>query len=143
MIIKVEIDGQTYAVVIQDIHARPIIAEVDGQTLRVWPEEENGPASTVPGAAIQTVPVRQTLIKKNQPPAASSSLDLTAPLPGVIITIDVKPGDTVKTGQTLCTLEAMKMKNAIRSNRDGVIAQVHIATGDQVKHNQPLFTFQA
>ncbi|MFZ3151728.1 MAG: biotin/lipoyl-containing protein [Anaerolineaceae bacterium] len=143
MIIKVEIDGQTYAVAIQDIHARPVIAEVDGQTFQVWPEEENSPANTAPGATIQTAPVKQAPIKNTQPPAASSSLDLTAPLPGVIVMIDVKAGDTVKTGQTLCTLEAMKMKNAIRSNRDGVIAQVHISTGDQVKHNQPLFTFQA
>jgi len=37
----------------------------------------------------------------------------------------------------------MKMKNTIRSDRDGVIAQVNVNAGDLVKHNQPLFTFKA
>jgi biotin carboxyl carrier protein len=61
----------------------------------------------------------------------------------VIVSIDVQPGETVKSGQQVCTLEAMKMKNTIRSDRDGVIAQVNVNVGDLVKHNQPLFTFQA
>ena len=61
----------------------------------------------------------------------------------MIVSIDVQAGQTVKSGQQVCTLEAMKMKNAIRSDRDGVIAQVNVNAGDLVKHNQPMFTFQA
>ncbi|MFZ3071242.1 MAG: biotin/lipoyl-containing protein [Anaerolineaceae bacterium] len=143
MIIKVEIEGQTYSVAIQDIHARPVITEVDGQTFEVWPEEEGSAASPTEVLPNPSKPVVGVAPKLSATPATSSSLDLTAPLPGVIISIDVKPGDQVKSGQTLCTLEAMKMKNAICSSRDGIIAQVHISTGDLVKHNQPLFTFQA
>jgi len=55
--------------------------------------------------------------------------------------VAVKPGDAIKAGQELLTLEAMKMKNAIRSNRDGVIASVLVAVGDHVKHGQPLVEF--
>ena len=78
-------------------------------------------------------------------PAASvgSGLTLNAPLPGVIVSIDVLAGQSVKSGEQVCTLEAMKMKNIIRSDRDGVIAQVNVNAGDLVKHTQPLFTFQA
>ena len=79
-------------------------------------------------------------------PAASvgsGGLTLHAPLPGVIVSIDVQAGQSVKSGEQVCTLEAMKMKNIIRSDRDGVIAQVNVNAGDLVKHNQPLFTFQA
>ena len=53
----------------------------------------------------------------------------------------LKPGDTVETGQVLCTLEAMKMNNAIRASRDGTIARIHVAPGDHVKHGQPLMEF--
>jgi biotin carboxyl carrier protein len=59
------------------------------------------------------------------------------------VAIDVQAGEAVKSGQQICTLEAMKMKNTIRSDRDGVIAQVNVNAGDLVKHNQPLFTFKA
>jgi len=60
----------------------------------------------------------------------------------VIVAIEVKPGDAVKAGQPLCTLEAMKMKNVIRAGRDGTIAEVHIKVGDQVQHNQLMFTYE-
>jgi biotin carboxyl carrier protein len=68
--------------------------------------------------------------------------EVRSPLPGVIVEIKVKPGDVVKNGNPLCTLEAMKMKNVIRAGRDGSIAEVHIKTGDQVQHNQLMFTYE-
>jgi glutaconyl-CoA/methylmalonyl-CoA decarboxylase subunit gamma len=64
-----------------------------------------------------------------------------APIPGVIISIDVKPGDTVEHGTTLCVLEAMKMKNAIRATRAGKIGAVQINVGETVRHNQVLIEF--
>jgi glutaconyl-CoA/methylmalonyl-CoA decarboxylase subunit gamma len=67
---------------------------------------------------------------------------VTSPLPGVIVTILVKPGDTVSHGDELCTLEAMKMKNAIRANREGTIETVAVQVGDQVSHGQLLLTYQ-
>jgi biotin carboxyl carrier protein len=66
---------------------------------------------------------------------------VVSPLPGVIIAIMVKPGERVTRGQELCTLEAMKMKNAIRANRDGVVASIEVNIGDQVGHNQVLITY--
>jgi len=59
----------------------------------------------------------------------------------VIVAILVKPGQTVKRGQELCTLEAMKMKNAIRSNREGMIELIEVNVGDQVNHGQVLITY--
>ena len=66
---------------------------------------------------------------------------MTAPIPGTIVAVLVKAGESVKTGQELCTLEAMKMKNAIRANRDGTVANVLVANGDSVKYGQPLVEF--
>ncbi len=138
MIIKVEIEGKIYNVTIKDIHSNPVQAEVDGKLYQVYPEAQ--------GAAVR--PAAPQVVAASAPapaaPAASASgLTLNAPLPGVIVAIDVEAGQSVKVGQQVCTLEAMKMKNAIRSDRDGVIARVNVSAGDSVKHNQPLFTFEA
>ena len=67
---------------------------------------------------------------------------MTAPLPGVIVSIEVREGESVKAGQELFVLEAMKMKNSIKSDRDGKIATIHVAAGDLVKHNQPVLSFE-
>ena len=140
MIIKVEIEGKIYNVSIKDVHSNPVLAEVDGKFYQVFPEVQ-GPA-VVPAVTTQPAPV-PAVVPAAPAPSAGNGLTLNAPLPGVIVSIDVQAGQTVKSGQQVCTLEAMKMKNAIRSDRDGVIAQVNINAGDLVKHNQPLFTFQA
>ena len=74
-------------------------------------------------------------------PQRGSGKEVLSPLPGVIIAILVKSGDKVERGQELCTLEAMKMKNAIRSNREGMIASIAVNVSDQVNHGQVLMTF--
>jgi biotin carboxyl carrier protein len=144
MKMRVEISGQTYEVEIADIHQRPVIAVVDGEKFEVWPEEQAAQkhAADMVSKPIVSVPV------PDQPSAvvgataqASSGKDIAAPLPGVIVAILVKPGDQVAHGQELCTLEAMKMKNAIRANREGTIASIEVNVGDQVNHGQVLMTF--
>jgi len=140
MIIKVEIEGKVYNVSIKNVHSNPVLAEVDGKIYQVYPEGQN--SSVTPATTAQPLSV-PTNAPASPVPTAGNSLTLNAPLPGVIVSIDVQAGQAVKAGQQVCTLEAMKMKNAIRSDRDGVIAQVNVNQGDLVKHNQPLFTFQA
>ena len=63
-------------------------------------------------------------------------------MPGNILDIAVQAGDKVRFGQPLCALEAMKMKSAIRSPRDGVIAEVQVAEGQSVGYGDILFTFE-
>jgi len=143
MIINVSIAGKTYAVKIDDVHARPVRAEVDGEVFEVWPEEAAA-APAVNAPATPTALAAQAAASKPLPSAAApSGRDLNAPLPGVIIEINVKAGAQVKSGEPLLVLEAMKMKNIIRAGRDGVIAEVLVSAGDQVRHNQPLFRFEA
>jgi 3-methylcrotonyl-CoA carboxylase alpha subunit len=57
---------------------------------------------------------------------------LTAPMPGKVVSFAVKAGDTVKAGQTLAVMEAMKMEHTIAAPKDGVIAEIMYAPGDQV-----------
>ena len=139
MNINVTIAGKTYSVKIEDLHSRPVKAEVDGQVFEVWPEE-----TAAQPVQAQSVPAAVSAAKPAAVPTqtAASMQEVRSPLPGVIVEIKVKPGDVVKNGNPLCTLEAMKMKNVIRAGRDGSIAEVHIKTGDQVQHNQLMFTYE-
>jgi biotin carboxyl carrier protein len=141
MQIKVMIDSQTYLVDIEDIHTRPVVAIVDGERFEVWPEEETLQAGGPVDAPVISMPAAGGPAKPTAAPSAVGGNDVPAPLPGVIVAILVKPGEKVTRGQELCTLEAMKMKNAIRSSREGTIASIEVAVGDQVSHGQILMTF--
>ena len=63
-------------------------------------------------------------------------------MPGVIQAVEVKVGDAVKHGQTVVVLEAMKMKNAIRSPRDGVISEILVQPGQTVGYGEVLVKFE-
>ncbi len=143
MKMKVVIDSQTYQVEIKDIHAKPVIAVVEGEQFEVWPEEEKEKVSEdITNPEISVPESRPTPTPVGLTPQSGSGKDVLSPLPGVIVAINAKPGDKIKRGDELCTLEAMKMKNAIRSNREGTIASVEVNIGDQVNHGQVLMTFE-
>jgi biotin carboxyl carrier protein len=143
MKMKVTIDSQTYQVEIEDINARPVIAVVEGERYEVWPEAEKGTTADAMKAPEITVPEPQQAPKPmGMPSQSGGGKEVLSPLPGVIVAILVQPGDKVQKGQELCTLEAMKMKNAIRSNREGTIASIMVNIGDQVNHGQVLMTFE-
>ncbi|MEI8191631.1 MAG: acetyl-CoA carboxylase biotin carboxyl carrier protein subunit, partial [candidate division NC10 bacterium] len=63
---------------------------------------------------------------------------LTAPMPGKILSVEVKQGDRVSRGQTVVILEAMKMKNAIKSPYDGVVLEIMVRAEQSVAHGDPL-----
>ena len=58
---------------------------------------------------------------------------VTAPMPGKIVKVLVKPGDAVAARQGLVVIEAMKMENELRASRDGQVKDVHVAEGDLVE----------
>jgi biotin carboxyl carrier protein len=68
---------------------------------------------------------------------------VTSPMPGVVLSIEVVVGTKVERGQTLLVLEAMKMKNEIKAERDGTIAAVLVQAGAQVKHSDVLVEYES
>lgn len=132
MKVTVKIDGQIYDVEIQDINKRPIVAIVDGETFEIQPETELAASpSSEPAPAKTKTPVTQ----------AVSGKALLAPLPGTVTEIFVLPGARVETGQPVCVIEAMKMKNTVRAGRSGTVSSVPISPGQSVKHKQVLVEF--
>lgn len=69
--------------------------------------------------------------------------NLKAPMPGLILEINVKPGQEVKEGDSLLILSAMKMENSLVSSRDGIIKSVHAKKDDAIEKGQLLIEFEA
>jgi biotin carboxyl carrier protein len=154
----VKIEERTFEVEINDLHSRPIIALVDGTPIEVWPENNTNGRSTSPRSAPASAgtgtaaPGARPSAPTPKPAASAaqvasaatgngSAKTLLAPIPGTIVAVLVQPGDTVSVGQEVCTLEAMKMKNAIRATRAGTIGRVHVQTGQTVKHHEVLVEY--
>lgn len=68
--------------------------------------------------------------------------DLKAPMPGLVLSLMVEPGDLVKKGEGIVVLEAMKMENIIRSPADGIIKSIDVKISDAVEKNQVLIKFE-
>jgi biotin carboxyl carrier protein len=133
----VKIAETTYEVEIEDIKARPVIAHVNGERFEVQPENENKTgASIVANNITLNEPFRPTASQ------AGNSRELTAPLPGTVMEVFVKSGEQVEVGKIVLVIEAMKMKNSIRSTRAGKIAEVLVNAGQTVAHKQALVRFE-
>ena len=133
----VRIAAKCYEVEIEDIHARPVIARVDGQDFEVM--TENGKKSAVQNEPKEIGPVD---LPKSSSSARADLNMLTAPLPGTVIEIFVRPGEHIEAGQVVVVIEAMKMKNSIRSTRAGTVAVVLVSPGETVAHKQALVRFE-
>lgn len=140
---QITIQDRIFEVEIQDLHARPIIALVNGERFEVWPQDGNPALSAPP--TLPTTPGQKTsdtgMTRLSHSSMTASMNTVLAPIPGIIVSIAVQPGDTVSFGQELCVLEAMKMKNAIRATRSGQIASILVSVGQQVKHHDILMEY--
>ena len=111
----VTVADKKFEVEIEDIFARPVIARVDGQEFKISPE--TGSPSPTPKETKEFKPGDSP--KPLSTPTISAN-ELTAPLPGVVTEVFFKPGEAVEMGQVVLIIEAMKMKDSIRSTRAGL-----------------------
>jgi oxaloacetate decarboxylase alpha subunit len=134
---QITVNGRTFDVrLLSDPRQEQVQVEVDGENLTVevtpvgadeQPRAEAPPRGTRPTAS-EAMP--------------SSILSVTAPLPGVIKSILIQPGQRVAQGDHLLVIEAMKMNNVIRAPREGVIERVHVAEGHRVAHGDPMVKYR-
>lgn len=97
------------------------------------------PAPTNTGS-VAPIPVARPAVTNTATVTVARSL--TAPMPGVITSIEVEAGQQVKRGQTLLNLEAMKMVNAIRAPRDTVVSEILVKPQQQVAFGDELIKFE-
>lgn len=139
---KYKINGNTYNVSIGDIDDNVAQVEVNGVPYKV--ELEKAQAVKVvsaprPSAAPRTESGNKVISK---PSVSGGSNAIKAPLPGVVLSVQVKEGDTVKAADTVIVLEAMKMENAIHAGRDGKIKSINVKQGDSVLQDDVLIVIE-
>lgn len=129
---KFKIKGNNYNVKILSHEGNEIQLEVNGTSYSAKMKEEIKKAKTP--TLVRSASKRPAEPLKVNP--SSSKTKIVAPIPGVVLAIDVKVGDTIKVGDRLLLLEAMKMENNIVSEKAGTITAVNIAVGQQVLQNE-------
>ena len=67
---------------------------------------------------------------------------LMSPMPGLLLSIDINVGQQVKTGEPLAVIEAMKMENVLRAERDAVVAHIKVQVGDSLMVDQVIMEFE-
>ena len=137
---NVTIQDKSYVVEIEDINARPVIAYVEGIRFEVIPDTDPV-GSQVKAELRKEAQVNESLdLRKSS--ASSNSNEMAAPLPGLVTEVFVKTGEEIEAGQVILIIEAMKMKNSIRSTRGGKISEVLVSAGETVAHKQVLVRFE-
>ena len=146
---KYKINGNEYSVAIIDLEGNTAAVEVNGVSYKVdiltegftaapaRPAAKPAVAAPAPAPAPAAAPAAPQPIAPAAAPAAEPApagkgTAVQSPLPGVILDIKVAVGDSVKAGQTVAILEAMKMENSINAECDGVITAIKVAKGDNI-----------
>lgn len=151
---RVYVDGRTVGVRLDDhrdlkhiapisptIQTRPTAAQVEAA-----PHPDGGTAGPAAPAPAPAASAPAAAGARPAAPAAGASGGgrdkMTAPMPGVILSVDTSVGASVKRGDTLMVLEAMKMKNELKAPRDGTVAEIYVSAGQQVKYGEFLVRFE-
>lgn len=146
---KIKINGNEYAVTVSNVEDSTAQVSVNGTRYEVEVEGMSAPKTAKTPKIVQA-PVASAAHGDSHPttartaaPAATASAsagNIKSPLPGVVLDVLVQVGDTVKSGQQLMILEAMKMENNIDSDRDGVVKEICARKGDSVLEGDVLIT---
>ena len=139
---KLKINGNEYNVTINSIEGSMASVTVNGTPYDG--ELENAPSAPVQAVQVPVQPITQVQASApaaaSKPAAAGAGKAVTSPLPGVIIAVKVNVGDSVKAGQEVAVLEAMKMENSIEAEHDGTVTAIHVAKGDSVLEGAAVVT---
>ncbi len=122
--LRITVEGKTYEVQVE------MLDEGTG------PQTVQSPVVPVASAAAAT-PVATPA--PSQAPVAAEG-DITSPLAGVVQAVEVAAGASVKAGDLIITLQAMKMFTEINAPSDGTVSAIHCKVGDAVDEGQPLYT---
>lgn len=138
---KYTINGNQYVVEIGDVVENVASVKVNGEEYKVEMEKSAKPAAKAEAAA-----PKAAAPKAAAPAAPAGKVDMSkavkAPLPGVVNEILVNVGDSVKKGQTVVVLEAMKMANNLEAEKDGKVTAVLVGAGESVMEDTPLVVIE-
>lgn len=132
---KYKINGTKFTVGIGEVVDNHVHVEVNGTPYTVELDKAPAQKPSIAGgvkrpAAAPRTDSGEKVITTPQPSSQAGAVK--SPLPGTIMNLKVKVGDSVKSGDTVCVLEAMKMENDIHTNISGTVARILVNPGDTV-----------
>ena len=136
-----KINGAEYKCAVEEIEAGKTKVTVNGKVYEVETEAPKAaPKVEAPKPAPAPKPAAAAAPKAEAKPAAApaAGLQVKSPLPGSVIKVLVAEGQAVKKGDTLLTLESMKMENAIMAEQDGTVKQIAVTPGQNVMQDDLL-----
>ena len=138
-----KINGAEYKCAVEEIEAGKTNVTVNGKVYTV--ETEAAKPAEKPAAKPAAAPAKPAAAPKaeaakpaEKPAAVAGGLQVKSPLPGSVIKVLVSEGQAVKKGDTLLTLESMKMENAIMAEADGTVKQIAVSAGQNVMQDDLL-----
>lgn len=136
---EIAVNGKEFVVELGDVSSSPVRVIVNGEPKTVEFREATG-LTVIPAApepAVEATPVSEAVATA---PVSGEGQIVRAPMPGKVLSIVVAVGDSVSEGDTVCTLEAMKMEMPISSTVSGAVKSIHAKVGDTVAYDDPLVT---
>lgn len=131
---KYKINGMKFTVVVGDVNDNQVRVEVNGTPYKV--ELDKAPVQKPALSQSGKTNMGRSEVTESKPAkvavSSGSAAAVKSPLPGTIMSISVKEGDTVKSGDTVCVLEAMKMENDVHSTKSGVVKKILVSVGDAI-----------
>ena len=138
---KFTINGNIYDVEIQNIDGNLADVEVNGTTYKVEVDKQIQATKTPRLVRSMSVPSTDSLpstAKFANPSGPKGAGNIKSPLPGVILEVYVREGDSVKMGQKLLMLEAMNMEININADKEGHVVSLKVGKGDSVMEGDVL-----
>ena len=138
-----KINGTEYKTSVKEIEGGITEVTVNGKTYQVEMEQKKAPVvapKTAPAAAPKAEAPKAAPVAKPAAPAGGKKV--TSPLPGSVIKVLVSEGQAVKKGDTLLTLESMKMENTIAAEWDGTVKQILVTAGQNVMQEDVLLVME-
>jgi acetyl-CoA carboxylase biotin carboxylase subunit len=145
--LELEINGKCYLARIQGRQLSSLQFSVDGEPYHILYSEDRDHREYIGlGGHIFLMKrfdfLPNELIAASAESLGSDKSHVTAPMPGKVIKLNVKPGDSVKKGTLLLIIEAMKMENNIVASRDAIIKEVNVEMNQLVEVHSPLVVFE-
>ena len=113
---------------------------VNGKTYSVQVVEKT--AAAAQPAPVRSQPVQPAPKRETKPLGTTAAGSVAAPIPGKLLSVRVKVGQTVSRGDLLCIIEAMKMENEVHSPADGTVVEILAPEGKSLAVNEPILRIE-
>jgi len=137
--LRLAVHGKEHAFAGKPLDDAALSIRLDERTYRARALRDGGDWHVFAGGDYRRLTLRHGLSGQDEEARRGS---LAAPMPGRIVQVMSRPGETVKKGQPLLILEAMKMEHTVTAPADGIVKEIHFAAGEQVLEGAELVTLE-